>query len=170
MGPPVGQRRDQACRRYINKQCRHGAKGLYSLSSSQVLQWSLFLPLELRRQGDQVLAALQQGKLASRGQLNAVAPDPLVHIEDQLTKRRFLVDMGASFSIHPYSSKAAPMSLLYSVLLPTSSLAGGEKSISLQFNNKILPGPSSWLLCHFLLSEWFFKDILNYLLTQQPIA
>jgi hypothetical protein len=105
MGPPVGQRRDQACRRYINKQCRHGAKGLYSLSSSQVLQWSLFLPLELRRQGDQVLAALQQGKLASRGQLNAVAPDPLVHIEDQLTKRRFLVDMGASFSIHPTLQK-----------------------------------------------------------------
>ncbi len=46
-----------------------------------------------------MFAALQLGKLVSRGRLNAVAPGPLVHIENQLSKRRFLVDTGASFSI-----------------------------------------------------------------------
>jgi hypothetical protein len=50
----------------------------------------------------------QLGKLVSWGRLNAVAPSPLVHMEDQLSKRRFLVETGASFSIYPFSSKAAP--------------------------------------------------------------
>ena len=83
-----------------------------------------------------MLASLQLGKLASRGRLNAVAPGPLVHIEDQLSKRRFLVDTGASFSIYPFSSKAVPTGP--TLFGPAGKLipCWGERSISLQFNNK----------------------------------
>ena len=44
------------------------------------------------------------GKLARPAWLNAVAAGLLVHIEDQLTGRRFLVDTRASFSILPHQS------------------------------------------------------------------
>jgi hypothetical protein len=39
-----------------------------------------------------------------RGRINAVAPGRLVHIVDQTSQRRFLVDTGAAYSIFPYSS------------------------------------------------------------------
>ena len=139
MQPAVGQRRDQVCRSYINKECRSSrcdSKRPYSLSSSQVLQWSLFLPHELRRQGDQVLAALQLGKLASRGRLNAIAPGPLVHIEDQFTKWPWWIWVPAFLSTLTLQ-KLHQRGLLYSFLLASSSLVGGAKSVSLQFNNKI---------------------------------
>ncbi len=51
---------------------------------------------------------LQLGKLAVRGCLNAVAPGRLVHIEDQISGRRFLIDTGASYSIFPHKSSAPP--------------------------------------------------------------
>jgi hypothetical protein len=55
-----------------------------------------------------VPAAVQLGKLGCQGRLNAVIPGTLVHIEDQLSNRRFLVDTGASFSLFPHTSAAAP--------------------------------------------------------------
>jgi hypothetical protein len=39
-----------------------------------------------------------------RGRINAVAPGRLVHIVDESTQRRFLVDTGAAYSIFPFSS------------------------------------------------------------------
>jgi hypothetical protein len=42
------------------------------------------------------------------GCLNTVAPGLLVHIVDQLTGRRFLVDTGASYSIVPHQSSSPP--------------------------------------------------------------
>ncbi len=41
----------------------------------------------------------QGGKLESRGRLYAIAPGSLVHILDQISGRRILVDTGAAFSI-----------------------------------------------------------------------
>jgi len=41
------------------------------------------------------------GKLVTLAQLNTVATMMLVHITDQLTDRRYLVDTGASFSLVP---------------------------------------------------------------------
>jgi hypothetical protein len=83
-----------------------------------------------------VLTALQLGKLASRGRLKAVALSPLIPIEDQLSRRRFLVDTGASFSIYPFSSKAAPTGPTF--FGPAGKLipCWGEKSISLQLYNR----------------------------------
>jgi hypothetical protein len=52
-----------------------------------------------------VQAALQlAGKLAVPARLNAVAAGMLVHVQCQLTGRRFLVDTGATFSLIPHSS------------------------------------------------------------------
>jgi hypothetical protein len=48
------------------------------------------------------------GKLVARGCLNAVTPGQLVHIVDQLTGRRFLIDTGASYSIFPHRSTSPP--------------------------------------------------------------
>jgi len=44
------------------------------------------------------------GKLVRRGRINAIAPGHLVHIVDESTQRRFLVDTGAAYSIFPFSS------------------------------------------------------------------
>jgi hypothetical protein len=44
------------------------------------------------------------GKLVCQGRINAVAPGHLVHIVDESTQRRFLVDTGAAYSIFPFSS------------------------------------------------------------------
>ncbi|MFO0000426.1 MAG: hypothetical protein ACK559_04800, partial [bacterium] len=40
--------------------------------------------------------------------LNNVVPGSLVHIVDQLSNRRFLVETSASYSIFPHTSSAAP--------------------------------------------------------------
>jgi hypothetical protein len=67
------------------------------------------------------------------------------------------VDIGASFSIHPYSSKAAPMRP--TLFGPAGKLIScwGENPFSFSSTTRFLPGLSSWLLCHFLLLEWFLK-------------
>jgi hypothetical protein len=44
------------------------------------------------------------GKLVGPGRLNAVAAGQLIHMLDQISKRRFLVDTGASYSILPHRS------------------------------------------------------------------
>jgi hypothetical protein len=41
-------------------------------------------------------------------QLNAVAPGQLFHVVDSLSKRRFLVDTGAAYSIFPHTSPEQP--------------------------------------------------------------
>ena len=48
------------------------------------------------------------GKLVTPARLNAVAAGMLVHITDQLTDGRYLVDTGASFSLVPHKSSAPP--------------------------------------------------------------
>jgi hypothetical protein len=44
------------------------------------------------------------GKLGDPGWLNAVATGQLIHMLDQITNRRFLVDTGASYSILAHCS------------------------------------------------------------------
>ncbi len=63
------------------------------------------VPLEVWRGGLHLHEALLvAGKLVRRGRINAVAPGRLVHIVDETSQRRFLVDTGAAYSIFPYSS------------------------------------------------------------------
>jgi hypothetical protein len=53
-----------------------------------------------------VRGPLHVGKLDRQGLLNAVVPGSLVHIINQLSNRRFLIDTGASYSIFPHHSSA----------------------------------------------------------------
>jgi hypothetical protein len=66
--------------------------------------------------------------------LNAVAPGQLVHIVDQLTGRRFLIDTGTSYSIFPHRS----MSPLSGPLLTRASgqqiPCWGERVVQLDFH------------------------------------
>jgi hypothetical protein len=43
-------------------------------------------------------------KLASTGRLNAIAAGQRIHMQDQISNRRFLVDISASYSILPHRS------------------------------------------------------------------
>jgi hypothetical protein len=48
------------------------------------------------------------GKLGGLGRLNAVATGQLIHVLDQISNRRFLMDTGASYSILPHHSSLPP--------------------------------------------------------------
>jgi hypothetical protein len=76
------------------------------------------------------------GKLGSRGRLNAVVPGSLVHIVDQLSGRRYLVDTGASFSIFPHKSSTPPSG--QKLTGPDGQLipCWGEKRIVLVFHGR----------------------------------
>ena len=66
--------------------------------------------LLLRAHGARVQGPLPVGgKLKTPARLNAVAAGMLVHIKDQLTDWRYLVDTGASFSLVPHHSKDTPV-------------------------------------------------------------
>ena len=66
-------------------------------------------PPQVRRQDAGLQAPLPMGgKLTAPARLNAVAAGMLVHITDQLTDWRYLVDTGASFSLVPHRSKDPP--------------------------------------------------------------
>jgi hypothetical protein len=59
--------------------------------------------MDSRDSGQQVCGPLLLvGKLDSPGPLNAVAPRVLVHVVDQISGQRFVVDIGVTFSIIPH--------------------------------------------------------------------
>jgi hypothetical protein len=62
-------------------------------------------PFLLRSQGKEVPGSPHLvGKLGGPGRLNTVAAGQLIHMLDQISNRRFLVDTGASYSILPHRS------------------------------------------------------------------
>jgi hypothetical protein len=88
---------------------------------------SLFLPLDLWRQGYEVRGPLHVGKLDRQGRLNAVIPGSLFHSVHQLSNRCFLIDTGTSYSIFPHHSSATPSGpSLRSAGRSTYSLLGGK--------------------------------------------
>jgi Reverse transcriptase (RNA-dependent DNA polymerase) len=48
------------------------------------------------------------GKLRYQGRINAVAPGDLLFVRDAVSKRLYLVDTGASFSVMPFKSSSPP--------------------------------------------------------------
>jgi hypothetical protein len=73
------------------------------------------------------------GKLAYRGFLNAVTPGRLVHVLDQISNRRFLVDTGASYSIFPHRSSAPSSGPRLSGPSGSHIPCWGEKELTLSF-------------------------------------
>ncbi len=76
------------------------------------------------------------GKLTHRGFLT-VTPVRLVHVLDQLSNRRFLLDTGASYSIFPHSSSSPPTGPLLAGPSGTSISCWGEKEFSLSFSGRL---------------------------------
>jgi hypothetical protein len=76
------------------------------------------------------------GKLAGPGRLNTVAAGQLIHMQDQITNRRFLVDTSASYSIIPHrSSLPATGPKLFG---PAGQLipCWGDRLVQLQFTDQ----------------------------------
>ena len=76
------------------------------------------------------------GKLTIRGSLNAVAPGLLVHVVDDLSKRRFLIDTGACYSIFPHRSTSSPSGPRLTGASGQLIPCWGERSIELQFDGR----------------------------------
>jgi hypothetical protein len=73
------------------------------------------------------------GKLKYQGFLNAVVPGDLLYVIDSISKRRYLVDTGASFSVLPFFSATAPTGLRLSGPYGASILCLGYKRHFLVF-------------------------------------
>jgi hypothetical protein len=86
------------------------------------------------------------GKLSRQGRVNAVAPGRLLHLQDDLSKRRYLVDTGAAYSIFPYSSSECQSGPSLRGPSGRPIRCWGEKQIKLSFNGH----PFTWT---FLLAE-----------------
>ncbi len=95
---------------------------------------------------------MQLGKLASRGLVNAVSPGQLVYIVDQLSRRRFLVDTGAAFSVFPHSSASPPLGPALAGAAGQSIPCWGEQQFQLLLNGTSF----TW---HFLLAAVQFPII-----------
>jgi hypothetical protein len=92
------------------------------------------------------------GKLSGPGRLNAVAAGQLIHMVDQITNRRFLVDTGASYSIFPHRSSLPAMGP--KLFGPAGQLipCWGDRLVQLRFQDQDF----SWkfLLAESLLLFW----------------
>jgi hypothetical protein len=84
----------------------------------------------------------QGGKINLPAWLNAVAAGMLVHVECQLTARRYLVDTGASFSLatHKYNKKPARRPRLMG---PNGQIikCWGEEQRQLRLSGRLLEWP-----------------------------
>jgi len=76
------------------------------------------------------------GKLTTPARLNAVAAGMLVHITDQLTGRRYLVDTGASFSLVPHQSRAPTCGPRLVGPNGAAINCWGETTLQLRFSNR----------------------------------
>jgi hypothetical protein len=81
------------------------------------------------------------GKLVRWGLINAVTPGRLVHIMDESTQRRFLVDTGASYSIFPFSSSGKQSSPRLTGADGLHIPCWGERRLSLIFHGRRFEWP-----------------------------
>jgi hypothetical protein len=85
----------------------------------------LLFPLGVRGERPPLCQALfLAGKLVRGMRINTVAPGRLVHILDESTQRRFLVDTGAAYSTLPFSPPASSPALVSQVQMDWKTLAG----------------------------------------------
>ena len=93
--------------------------------------------LAVWRRGHVLHSALQlAGKRRRRGQLNAVAPGELLHLTDELSGQRFLVDTGASYSIFPHQSSQPVCGPVLKGPGGQTIACWGEKELPVQFSGR----------------------------------
>ncbi len=76
------------------------------------------------------------GKLGGPGRLNAVAAGQLIHMLDQISNRRFLVDTGASYSILPHCSSLPASGLKLFCLAGQPIPCWGDRLVQLRFQDQ----------------------------------
>jgi hypothetical protein len=111
---------------------------------------------------------MQLGKLASRGLVSAVAPGQLVHITDQFTQRRFLVDTGAAYSVFPHSSSGFPSGPALSGATGQPIPCWGEQQLHLSFGGQDFSWPFLLAAVQFPIIGVVFYAILVFWLTRLP--
>jgi hypothetical protein len=100
------------------------------------------VPLEVWRGGPHLHEALHvDGKLVRWGRVNAVAPGRLVHIVDETSQRRFLVDTGAAYSIFPYSSPGKQSGPRLTGADGLHIPCWGERRLTLFFHSRLFVWP-----------------------------
>ncbi|MFO0007061.1 MAG: hypothetical protein ACK559_38690, partial [bacterium] len=111
------------------------------------------VPLEVRRGGPHLHEALHvDGKLVRQGRINAVAPGRLMHIVDETSQWRFLVDTGATYSIFPYFSPGKQSGPHLTGADGLHIPCWGERRLSLTFHGRLF-------VCPFLLAKVQFPII-----------
>lgn len=68
----------------------------------------MLVSLEVWGQSSEVLCTMLLGGKLGGQVLNAIAPGRLIHLVDQKTGEKFLVDTGAAISVMPFSSPSPP--------------------------------------------------------------
>ncbi len=76
------------------------------------------------------------GKLGGPGRLNAVAAGQLIHVLDQVSNRRFLMDTGASYSILPHRSSLPASSLRLYGPAGQPIPCWGDRLVTLRFQDQ----------------------------------
>jgi hypothetical protein len=76
------------------------------------------------------------GKLEGLGHLNAVFPGQLLHLQDDFSNRRFLIDTGAAYSVFPHKSSEAPLRPLLRGPSGQPIACWGKRCISVSFSGR----------------------------------
>jgi hypothetical protein len=79
---------------------------------------------------------VQLGKLAVHGLVNTVSPGQLVHIMDQFSRRHFIVNTWAAFSVFPFSSNSPPCGPALAGAAGGLIAGWGERQLWLSFNGR----------------------------------
>jgi cleavage and polyadenylation specificity factor subunit 1 len=103
------------------------------------------------------------GKLDGQGHLNAVLHGQLLHLQDDITKRRFLVDNGAAYSVYPHQSSGVPVGPPLHGPGGQPIACWGERCISVSFSGR----PFDWT---FLLADVKFPILGTDFLRHQGLV
>jgi len=133
------QRPDDTHRRSWAAYCCSSGRigpGAVAFRPGQIWQQFVLLPLDFCGEGVQVQTPLHLGKLKGQGRLNAVVPGSLIHIVDNISHRRFLIEAGAAYSIFPHRSPSAPTGPCLTGAASQPIPCWGEKAFTLSFHGK----------------------------------
>ncbi len=144
-GPPWGEIRALEEERQSEETA---TKGVRSVSGGEAGRRPVPHPLAVRvRRGVLPPSLLMGGKLICRGRVNVVAPGRLLHLQDDVSKRCYLIDTGTAYSIYPYTvalQSASPVPICVGPLVAPSG-AGERGSLSCLSAASPSPGLFCWI-------------------------
>jgi hypothetical protein len=113
-----------------------GGGAAHEPEASRVARLAAGMCFKHWRYGDAATSCTPPCSWQGNGQLNAVAPGELLHLSDELSGRRFLVDTGASYSIFPYQSSQPVCGHVLKGPGGQTISCWGEKQLPVQFSGR----------------------------------